>query len=553
MKISQLPFKQLSRLMTISKVMVRYRLDDFLSATHLFRPMRIIRIIAPWGRKHIAHLPLATRTRMALEVLGPVFVKFGQILSTRKDLLSADWASELAKLQDKVPPFSGELAKQIIESSLNAKIDDIFDHFDIEPLASASVAQVHAAQLKNGRSVVVKVLRPGIANIITRDVGLLRIIAHLAERYSSELARLRPLDVVAEFERYIFDELDLQREAANASQLRRNFEKSADLYVPEVFWDWITEGVMVMERVEGIPISDIDALKAVNTDLAELAQKGVLIFYTQVFKDNFFHADMHPGNILVDVTDPKNPSYIAMDFGIVGSLTPQDQHYMAENFRAFFDRNYTRIAELHIESGWVPAETRIYELESAFRTVCEPNFARPLNEISFGEVLLKLFKVARRFNVSIQPQLVLLQKTLLNIEGLGRQLYPQLDLWATAQPILEKIVRDKHGLDAASREFKSHLPMWLEHAPEVPGLIYDYLQKATRGDLRLKVETEKPKVRLVNLSSLWYLCLAATMAVCASILFSVEGNWRWLNFPVVPVGMSIASILCFFIAHFKTK
>lgn len=472
---------QIYRLIYISYVLVRNGLDELILAMHLFRPIRFMRFFLPWFWWR-AELPLrGERIRRSLEELGPIFVKFGQNLSTRRDLLPLDIADELARLQDRVPPFAGETARAIIEKALGAPVGTLFAAFDVEPLASASIAQVHAAQLRDGRSVVVKVLRPEIEKVIRRDIALLYTIAQLADRYWPEAHRLRPVEVVAEYEKTILDELDLLREAANASQLRRNFLNSPLLYVPEIHWELTHRNVMVMERIHGTPIGDIDALRKQQIDLKALSERGVEIFFTQVFRDNFFHADMHPGNIFV----APDGQYIAVDFGIMGTLSPMDQRYLAENFLAFFNRDYHRVAELHVQSGWVPASTRIDEFESAVRAVCEPIFARPLKDISFGHLLLRLFQTARRFNMEVQPQLVLLQKTLLNIEGLGRELYPELDLWVTAKPYLEKWMRSRIGVRAMLSEMKTQWPLLADKLPELPGKVHELVTQLERGKLRV--------------------------------------------------------------------
>ncbi len=469
----------LLRLLYINLVLVRHGLDELIVATHLFRPLRFLLYLAPWYWLRGLRAPRGVRIRRALADLGPIFVKFGQILSTRRDLLPDDIAIELAQLQDRVPPFPGEQARRIVEATYGKPVGELFQFFDETPLASASIAQVHAARLHDGREVVVKVLRPNIEPIIRRDLSLMYYLAGLAERYWREGRRLRPREVVQEFEKVIFDELDLVREAANAAQLRRNFEGSTLLYVPDIYWPYARRNVIVMERISGIPVGDIEQLRDVGVDLKRLAEHGVEIFYTQVFKHNFFHADMHPGNIFVS---PEG-RYIAVDFGIMGTLTPEDKRYLAENFIAFFNRDYQRVAELHLESGWVPASTRVDEFESAIRTVCEPNFNRPLKEISFGQVLLRLFQTARRFNMEVQPQLVLLQKTLLNIEGLGRQLYPDLDLWTTAKPFLERWMNEQVGTRAFVRRLRENLPIWSETLPELPALMHAYLYKAVNHKL----------------------------------------------------------------------
>ncbi len=489
-------FRQALRLIYINAVLIRHGLDEIILATPLLRPVRFSLYLLPWNWVRRKRAPRAVRLRRALEDLGPIFVKFGQIISTRRDLLPEDIADELASLQDQVPPFPGAQARAIIERALLGSVEELFAEFDETPLASASIAQVHSARLKDGREVVVKVVRPGIEDLIRRDVGLLYLVADLAERYWREGRRLHARQIVADYETTILDELDLMREGASASQLRRNFLDSDLLQVPEVYWEYTRPNVMVMERVSGIPISDVDALRALGFDLRVLAERGVEIFFTQVMRHNFFHADMHPGNIFVARSDPENPCYVAVDFGIMGSLSPEDQRYLAENFIAFFNRDYHRVAELHVLSEWVPADTRVNEFESAIRSVCEPIFERPLKDISFGQLLLRLFQTARRFHMEVQPQLILLQKTLLNIEGLGRQLYPDLDLWQTAKPFLEQWMRDQLGPRALLRELKSHAPRWGEALPALPGLAHEVLRQARSGKLRVEIApTEIEKIR----------------------------------------------------------
>jgi len=484
-------FRQFTRLLKISAILSRYRLDEFLEATHLYHPMRLLRVIAPWGRRNVADAPRGERLRLALNEMGPIYVKFGQIMSTRRDMIPADIADELALLQDRVPPFPGEQAQAIVEEALEKSTAELFRSFDLTPLASASIAQVHAATLNDGSEVVVKVVRPGIRKQLRRDIDLLYSIANLAEKYSAAGQRVKPPEFVREFETFVFDELDMYREASNASLLRSNFEGSKDLYIPEIYWPYCREPVLVMERVSGVPVNDIQALREHGVNLDRLARIGIRNFYTQVFRDNLFHADMHPGNILVDVSDPENASYIAMDFGIVASLTPKDLYYISENFMALFNRDYFRVAQLHIDAGWVPQDTRVEELEAAIRTVGEPNFTRPLNEISFGELMLKLFQVAYRFKLNIQPQLIMLQKTLLNIEGLGRELSPTFDAMAVAKPELEKILREKHGLDQTAKDLRERLPAWLSQAPDMPGLLHDFLQKATEGQMMRRTDPQE--------------------------------------------------------------
>jgi len=468
---------RLQRLFRILWVICRYRLDTFLPLKELPVPLKVLFILAPWHLFPKPKLDRGDQLRLALEELGPVFVKFGQILSTRRDLLPDDMADSLKHLQDRVPSFPGAEAQSIIERSLGASVGDLFANFSREPMASASVAQVHAATLLDGRDVVVKVIRPGIERVINQDLSLMYLMATLLERYWSEGPRLHPVDVVADYDATIHDELNLQREAANASQLRRNFDNSSLIYIPWIDWDYTRKNVLVMERIQGIPIADVDALRGAGVNLKVLAEKGVEIFFTQVFRDSFFHADMHPGNIFVDTSNPADPRYIAIDFGIVGTLAPEDQSYLARNLLAFFRRDYRQVAELHIQSGWVPSDTRVNEFEAAIRTVCEPIFEKPLKDISFGHFLLGLFQTARRFNMEVQPQLVLLQKTLLNVEGLGRQLYPDLDLWSTAQPFLENWMRGRVGPAGLLKSLKSHLPDWIEQSPEMPQLVHDALMQ----------------------------------------------------------------------------
>jgi ubiquinone biosynthesis protein len=486
---------QFFRLLRINWVLMKHGLDDIVFATHLFRPVRYFIYLFPWNWFRRKRKPRAVRMREALEDLGPIFIKFGQMLSTRRDLLADDIADELVRLQDNVPPFPGKQARQIIEKSFGENVDELFEAFDEQPLASASIAQVHTAVLKTGEDVIVKVLRPDVMPVIKRDISLLFIIAELASKYSSQLRRLRPVEVVVEYEKTILDELDLLREAANASQLRRNFEGSKDLYVPMIYWDYVRKNVLVMERIYGTPIRDVQRLREQGTDMERLAALGVEIFFTQVFSHNFFHADMHPGNIFVNTSEPKYPKYVAVDFGIMGTLSQTDKRYLAENFLAFFQRDYYKVAKLHVESGWVPSHTRVDEFESAIRSVCEPIFEKPLKEISFGQLLLRLFQTARRFNMEVQPQLVLLQKTLLNIEGLGRQLYPDLDLWKTAKPFLERWMEEQVGAKAMLRNIKEDMPYLVEKLPEMPGLIYKSLKVYADGEYQIKQIKEIEKIR----------------------------------------------------------
>jgi ubiquinone biosynthesis protein len=478
-----------TRLLQIQRVLVRHGLDEIILATHLFRPLRYAFYLSPatWFERKKGG-PRGERIRLALEELGPIFVKFGQALSTRRDLLPTDIADELAKLQDRVPPFPGAEAKAIVEVAYGRPVGEVFERFDEDPLAAASIAQVHTAKLRSGEEVVLKVVRPGVRARIERDLEVMHVLARLAHDYSKEGYRLRPTEVVAEYEKTIIDELDLMREAANAAQLRRNFAGSDLLYVPEIYWDYCRPEVLVMERIHGVLVSNMDELRQRGTNIQALAENGVEIFFTQVFRHNFFHADMHPGNIFVQTDDPQRPVYAAVDFGIVGSLDARDQHYLAENFIAFFDGDYNRVARLHVDSGWVPPDTRVDELEAAVRTVCEPIFNKPLSEISFATVLMRLFETARRFDMNVQPQLILLQKTLLQIEGLGRQLYPELDLWKTAQPILKDWAAERLSGRSLALQLRRQLPDVTEAVRMLPQVLQQFVQKASEGTLRIRLD-----------------------------------------------------------------
>jgi len=482
----------LSRLLQIQRVLVRHSLDEIISATHLFRPLRFAFYLSPatWFRRK-AVSSRGERLRLALEELGPIFMKFGQTLSTRRDLLPRDIADELEKLQDRVPPFSNAAARATVEAAYERPASEVFARFDEAPLAAATIAQVHGAQLRDGKEVVVKIVRPGIRALIERDIEVLFALADLANRYWRDAPRLRPVELVREYEKTILDELDLKREAANAAQLRRNFTGSRLLYVPEVYWDYTRNNVMVMERVHGVLINDVAELQRRGANIQRLAENGVEIFFTQAFRHNFFHADMHPGNIFVLLDNPEQPRYAAVDFGIVGSLAPRDQHYLAENFLAFFEHDYRRIAQLHIDSGWIPAHVRVDELESAVRTVCEPIANKPLREISFGQVLISLFEAAQRFDAQMQPQLMLIQKTLLQIEGVGRQLYPDLDLWKTAQPLLRQWVAERWSPRAIARDARKQLPDLLQALRQLPPLVENAIQRAADGRLSVPVETKE--------------------------------------------------------------
>lgn len=476
--------QQFRRLIKINRVLSHYEIDKMVLTNTRFAWLVWLNKLLPWNWKTASKLSRGEKIRLALEELGPIFIKLGQALSTRKDLLPYDIAQELAKLQDDCPPFNEAHSIEIIEQALKEPVSEAFAEFDPIPMASASIAQVHAAKLHDGKEVVVKVVRPDIKPVIEKDVAIMYQLARLFEKAVKIAKRLHPVEVVAEFEKTILDELDMIREAANAAQLKRNFADSDLLYVPEIYWSHTSERVMTMERIYGIRISETEKLIEAGIDLTDLSAKGVIIFFTQVFKHNFFHADMHPGNIFV-LPDGR---YAAIDFGIMGTLSPEDQRYLAENFLAFFNRDYLRVSELHIESEWVPKETRVNELESAIRSVCEPIWDRPLKEISFGLVLMRLFQTARRFGMEIQPQLVLLQKTLLNIEGLGRQLDDELDLWDTAKPFLEDWMQDRVGPKGLLKNIKTNLPFWMEQAPTMPGLLHSTLHKLSHQGLSVQSE-----------------------------------------------------------------
>ena len=531
--------KTIIRMLGIQRVLVRYGLDDVIRKTHFLRPLRFVFYLFP--RSSHRSEPLGKRIRLALQELGPIFVKFGQAVSTRRDLLPPDLADELAMLQDRVPPFPAAEAIEIMEQAYGRPIREVFSRFDDEPFAAASIAQVHTAALQDGTEVVVKVLRPGVRQLIERDLDVLYAIAALADKYWEHGKRLRPLEVVAEYEKTVINELDLMREGGNTAQLKRNFEGSDLLYVPIVYWDYCRPEVLVQERIYGIPISDMAALRQAGANIQVLAENGVEIFFTQVFRHNFFHADMHPGNIFVQVDDPEKPRYAAVDFGIVGTLSPDDQQYLAGNFLAFFDRDYHKIAKLHLDSGWVPANTRIDELESAVRSVCEPIFNKPLSEISFAQVMLRLFETARRFNMEIQPQLMLLQKTLFNIEGLGRQLYPQLDLWKTAHPILRRWMDEQAGGRALLKNIREDLPHIRVALRELPGVITYLSEQISRGDLKLNLKS--PELREIRdqlrkqQKQRYWLAVGATAIITGTLILT----WGFL--PSVAWALIAAGIL----------
>ena len=514
----------LFRILHINLVLFRHGLEEVLLTVPFFRPIRFILFLMPWHWFRKLETSHGARIRRALEDLGPIFVKFGQALSTRRDLLSEDIADELTLLQDRVPPFEGEVAQEIIEKAFKKPISEIFKDFSVEPLASASIAQVHAATLNDGTEVVVKVLRPGVEKRVRRDLELMHAMASIAHRYWEDGRRLRPKDVVDEYEQVIIDELDLMREAANASQLRKNFENSTDLYVPEVYFDLCTRNVMVQERIHGIPVNDIKALREHGVNLKKLSDRGSHIFFTQVFSHNFFHADMHPGNIFVSYENPEDPKYVGVDFGIMGTLALEDQRYLAENLLAFLNADYRRVAELHLESGWVPPDTRVDQFESAIRTVCEPIFQRPLSEISFGSLLLRLFQTARRFNMEVQPQLVLLQKTLLNIEGLGRTLDPDLDLWKTAKPFLDRWMSEQVGPRALISGIRKQLPRMAERLPEIPDLVYSTMKQFEQGQTKLEMHSQelielRKEIKKSNRNLLFAIAIGSAAVVAALWFF----------------------------------
>jgi len=516
--------RTLLRLLSIQRVLVRHGLDEIITATHILRPLRFFFYLLP--RRSDRSAALGERIRLALVELGPIFVKFGQAVSTRRDLLPRDIADELAKLQDRVPPFPAEEAVAILSATYGKPVDEVFARFDFEPLAAASIAQVHTAALEDGTEVIVKLLRPGVRDQIEQDLDVLYAIAGLADKYWENSKRLRPLELVAEYEKTVIDELDLMREGGNAAQLRRNFQDSDMLYVPEIYWDFCRPEILVQERVYGIPISDMEALRAAGTNIQVLAENGVEIFFSQVFRHNFFHADMHPGNIFVIVDDPERPKYAAVDFGIVGTLSPSDQQYLAGNFLAFFDRDYYKIAKLHLDSGWVPADTRIDELETAVRTVCEPIFNKPLAEISFAQVLIRLFRIAQRFNMEIQPQLLLLHKTLFNIEGLGRELYPELDLWKTAQPVLRQWMDEQVGPRAVLGDLRENLPQLRDALRELPAAIKHLADQAAEGKLQVRANTPDLKLLREQLKQQqkqrFLLAVGLTAAISGTLILTLD-------------------------------
>ena len=517
----------LFRLISINFTLARFGLDQIVLSIHFFRPLYLLGVINPFNWFRSKDLSEAERLRLCIESLGPIFIKFGQMMATRRDLFGDEITNELEKLLDRVPPFPRQQALDIVEQQLGMSLEQAFRRFDEKEIASASIAQVYGAELPDGQQVVVKIVRPGIERRIRQDIDVLMVLARMADRYWDEAKRVKPVQIVREFETTILNELDLVREAANANELRRNFEGSPDLYVPLVHWDYCRSKVMVMERISGIAVSDVKQLQAQNINLEVLSRKGVEIFFTQVFRHNYFHADMHPGNIFVATDNPEDPKYIAVDFGIMGSLSVSDQRYLAENFGAFFNRDYRRVAELHVDSGWVDRDTRIDEFEATIRSVCEPMFQRPLAEISFGQLLLRLFQTARVFNMEIQPQLLLLEKTFLHIEGIGRQLYPQLDLWDTAKPFIERWLSEQLGIRALARGMKKNLPYIAEHLPDLPQLAFKALDRIANDELKVELRSGqlddlKREIRSANRRSIRAI-IGGCFVISASIIVGLDG------------------------------
>lgn len=514
--------KNILRLITIQRILVGYRLDELLDKVPVLKSFKYFFILLP--RKISKNSSLGERIRRALEELGPIFVKFGQVVSTRRDLLPEEIADELAKLQDQVTPFSKSQALEILNTAYDKSIDQIFKKIDDEPLAAASIAQVHSAKLSDGKNVIIKILRPDIQVQIEKDISALYIIARSLESFWSESEQVKPTEIVKEYEKTIINELNLKREAANAARLKKNFSKSEMLYVPEIYWDYCRTNILVQERIYGTPIRDIDTLKKQKTNIKALAENGVEIFFTQVFRHNFFHADMHPGNIFVQIEDPDSPKYAAVDFGIIGTLTKDDQYYLAENFLAFFEGDYNKIAQLHIDSGWVPSETRVDEFEIAIRTVCEPIFNKPLSDISFANVLISLFNTARQFNMEVQPQLILLQKTLFNIEGLGRQLYPELDLWKTAYPVLKEWMNEQIGFKSVASDFKKNLPLFRQTARDFPKIIKRFSSQAEIENENRQNIAELKKQFIRQKEQFFFLGVGATLFISGILLVLFSPN-----------------------------
>lgn len=526
------------RLLTILATLARYRLDELLPKKT--RPRVLTWLFRPFKRSHHPAYSRGECLRRALEDLGPIFIKFGQLLSTRPDLLPPDIVLELNKLQDRVQPFPGEQFRLLVERALGKPVTELFAEFSSLPLASASIAQVHTAVLRDGSEVVVKAVRPGIEKVIEQDVALMAWFAELIERYSPDGERLRLVQVVDEYRQTVFDELDLMREAANAAQLRRNFEDSPLLYVPEIHWDYCRRNVLVMERIYGAQVTDLATLKQRGVNIRLLAERGVEIFFTQVFEHNFFHADMHPGNVYVNLENPQEPGYIALDMAIIGSLSREDQFYLARNLLAMFRRDYRQVAELHVLSGWVPKDTSIGAFEAAIRTVCEPIFAKPIKDISFGDALITLFQTARRFDMPVQPQLVLLQKTLVNIEGLGRQLYPELDLWQTAHPFLERWLKRRFHPKTLFHELRRQAPEWMEKFPEVPHLVFDTLNKVK--DLGETAPQLQQAVDELTRYARWKK-RQKRRRVIAALAFAAAAYWAWPQISTVPLQAVLLGVL----------
>ncbi|MBB5359898.1 ubiquinone biosynthesis protein [Rhodanobacter sp. ANJX3] len=540
-----MPLRVVPGLLRVISILLAYRVDEMVGEEKGVNPLKFFRPLAAKPRVDVGPLSRGERLRLAMTELGPIFVKAGQVMSTRRDLIPADIADELSLLQDRVEPFPGSEARAIVERELKSPIGLLYGHFDETPLASASIAQVHAATLHDGSKVVVKVLRPGIDRRIARDVRLLRSLAELAQRWHPRADKIRPLEIVAEVEKMLENELDLQREGASASLLKRNFASGFDLYVPAVYWDLTAERVLTLERVYGISTDDVAAIDAAGLDRKKLAVKGVRIFYEQVFRDNFFHADAHPGNIWVDPARLEEPRFIALDFGIMGSLPETDQYFLAQNFIALFERDYARIAQLHVEAGWMPANLRIDELEAAIRTVCEPYFTRPLSQISLADLVVKLFRTAQRFELTLQPQLILLQKTLLNIEGVGRLLDPDIDIWAVAHPVLKRILRERYSPLRTLREARKRLPVWLHDAPQFPELVRDALRQLGRGEqrsvpdpqwLKLQQDSARQQQRLIACS-----LLGSSLMISAALLWTLAPQHGSLP----PMLESIAGLIAF--------
>ena len=526
--------KNIIRLLAIQKILFGYRLNELIDKIPILKPFKYLFFFFP--KKINNQSSLGERITRALEELGPIFVKFGQVISTRRDLLPADIANELAKLQDQVTPFAQSEAIKILENEYDKPLKEIFSKIDKKPLAAASIAQVHSALLKNGKKVIIKILRPNIKNQIERDIAILYAIAESLEKFWDESEQVKPIEIVKEYEKTIINELNLKREAANAARLKRNFSGSDLLYVPEIYWEYCRSNILVQERIFGEPIRDIETLKKNNTNMKKLAENGVEIFFTQVFRHNFFHADMHPGNIFVKIEDPNNPIYAAVDFGIIGTLTKDDQYYLAENFLAFFEGNYNKIAQLHIDSGWVPRETRVDELEIAVRTVCEPIFNKPLSEISFANVLISLFNTARQFNMEIQPQLILLQKTLFNIEGLGRELYPNLDLWKTAYPVLKEWMNEQIGVKAVVTDLKENLPLLRQTARDFPRILKEMTLRSKQENTNKMKVIEIQKELLKQKNQLFILSVGIT-SFLSGVLIHLFGSSPLIGSTLLFIGV----------------